>query len=126
MLGPVSFLASPSLAPCSISRCEFPLKLDLIGGDPDFSAVNSVRVEDAFGCSRTTPSLPFLTALHLADVFCERNVENFPFHHVRSSGLGLALPQEPSGHSWSREGPGWWLSWESWPSLGLKATVEQG
>ena len=51
------------------------------------------------------PSLLLLTALHLADVFCRRNVENFPFHHVRSSGLGLALPQEPSGHSWSRAGP---------------------
>lgn len=50
-------------------------------------------------------SLLPLPALHLADVFCRRNVENFPFHHVRSSGLGLALPQEPSGHSWSRAGP---------------------
>lgn len=71
-------------------------------------------------------SLLLLIALHLANVFCRKNAENFPFHHVGSSGFGWPFPKNLVDTAGVRRGPGKLLSWELWPSLGLKAIVQQG
>lgn len=76
--------------------------------------------------AQENPSLLLLTALHLAYVFCRRNAENFPSHHVRSSGLGWPFPKSPVDTAGAGWGPGGLPSWELWPSLGLKAAVERG
>lgn len=76
-------------------------------------------------------SLLLLTALHLANVFCRKNAENFPFHHVRSSGLGWPFPRSPVDTAGAGWGPIELLSWEPWlggqSGAGLtKASVSHG
>lgn len=76
-------------------------------------------------------SLLLLTALHLANVFCRKNAENFPFHHVRSSGLGWPFPRSPVDTAGAGCGPIELLSWEPWlggqSGAGLtKASVSHG
>ena len=94
-----------SLAPApSAADARVPLKLACIRGDPVSPHGAQLGLRPHW-CARESPSLLLLTAWHLADVLCRRNAEHFPFHYVRSSGLGLALPQESGGHSWSRAGP---------------------
>ena len=127
MLRCSSFLGFPSLASSSVhSRHQLPLKFSLLRCDQVFFSLRIVLGVKMHLAAQENPSLLLLSALHLANVFCWKNAENFPFHHVRSSGLDWPFPKSPVDTAGAGWGTGKLLSWERWPSLGLKATAEQG
>lgn len=80
------------------------MKLSLIRCDPVFATWDSVGVEGGFRCPRKPqPASPHCIAF--GKCLLQKECGEFPFSSCQIIWLGLALPQEPSGHRWSRAGP---------------------